>query len=112
MQIASDENGSVLRIQGTLSIGETAELREALCHALAETPSLVVDLSAVDGCDTAGLQLLCSARKTADSARRVRLVGLSGAIAEMAAALGLDPGELTAEEVPGSAANEAKSHGI
>jgi hypothetical protein len=33
VQIANDENGGVVRIEGTLGIGEVAELRETLCHA-------------------------------------------------------------------------------
>jgi anti-anti-sigma regulatory factor len=72
-----------------------------------------LDLSAVDACDTAALQLLYSARKTADSLRRVKFVGLSGAILNAAAALGLEIGELTAESaVDSMAANEVKTGGI
>jgi anti-anti-sigma factor len=113
VQIANDENGGVVRIEGTLGIGEVAELRETLCHALAQTSNLVLDLSAVDSCDTAALQLLYSAHKTADSARHRQFAGLSGAIAAAAAALGLEIGELTAEDaVRSAAANEATTSGI
>ena len=108
MQIAKGENGGVLRVEGRLSIGEVAQLQETLCHRLAEMSNLVLDLSGVESCDTAALQLLYAARKTADSARSVRFVGVSSAIAETAAALGFEIGELAAA----NEANEAESSGI
>jgi anti-anti-sigma factor len=113
VQITKDENSGVVRIQGALSIGEVAEMREALCHSLSEKSNLVLDLSAVESCDTAALQLLCSARKTVDSRGQVRLVGLCGAVVNAAAALGLEIGELTAEgAVDSVSANEAKACGL
>jgi anti-anti-sigma factor len=113
VQIISDEDGGVLRIQGTLEIGVAAEFRETLCNRLAETSSLVLDLSGLDGCDTAAIQLLYSASKAADSAKRLRFVGLDGAVAGTAAALGLRIGELTAEGTSDpTAANEAPANGI
>jgi anti-anti-sigma factor len=113
VQITKDDSGGVLRFQGTLGIGEAAELREALRDSLAETSRLILDFSGLDGCDTAALQLLYSARKTADSAGRVQFVGLGGAVTKAAAALGLEIGELTAEgAIDSLAANEAKASGI
>ena len=59
MQIIDEEDGGVLRIQGTLEIGVAAELRETLCNRLAETSSLVLDLSGPrrlrHGCDPTAL---------------------------------------------------------
>ena len=113
MQITKDEDGGVLRIQGELSIGEVAELRETLCNSLAEKSRLVLDLSGIDSCDTAALQLLYSARKTSDSGRHVRLVGLCSAVTDAAVALGMQIGELTAEDAIDSIpAKEAKASGI
>jgi anti-anti-sigma regulatory factor len=113
VQIVNDETSGVCRVLGPLGIGEVAELRERLCSAWAKTPSLVLDLSGVDSCDTSAIQLLYSARKTADTAKHIQFVGLSGAITEAASALGLAIGELTAEEaVPSAPANEANPRGI
>jgi anti-anti-sigma regulatory factor len=113
VQITKDENGRVLRIQGSLAIGEAAEIREALRHWLAESSNPVLDFSAVDACDTAAVQLLYSARKTAGPARHLRFVGLGGAVTQAAAALGLEIGELTAEDTLDSRAQrEAEISGI
>lgn len=113
MHIVNDETSGVFRVLGPLGIGEVVELRERLCSAWAKTPSLVLDLSGVDSCDTSAIQLLYSARKTADTAKRVQFVGLSGAITEAASALGFAVDELTADDaVPSAPASEANPSGL
>lgn len=90
MQIAKDESGRVLKLAGSLEIGVAEELQSALRDFVLGTPIPIVDLSAVDACDTAALQLLCSARKTAESlGKAFEIAGLSDAVRSIGAALGL-----------------------
>lgn len=80
-----------MRVQGDLHINEVEELRSALIRALAAaTPALVLELSGVDNCDTASLQLLCSLQKSAEkSGKELRITAPSAAIREASATLGL-----------------------
>lgn len=90
MQIARDESGEVLKIAGTLGISAAEELQNALRAFLDEAHKPVFDLSGVDGCDATALQLLCSARKSAEAAGKpFELTGVSSAILDASAALGL-----------------------
>ena len=90
MEITKDESGQVLKIAGTLEIAAAEELHNALRAFIDEAQQPVVDLSAVDGCDATALQLLCSARKTAEGAGKpFELTGVSTAILDASAALGL-----------------------
>ncbi|MGC4077870.1 MAG: STAS domain-containing protein [Rubrivivax sp.] len=66
-----------LAIEGELTIYRAAELRETLLAALAAAPDgdLTLDLSAVTEFDSAGVQLLMAAKKSAEArGRGLRLV--------------------------------------
>lgn len=93
MRIAKDESGSGLHISGNLSVETAEELRAALLDVLAAASDVSLDLSAVEACDTAALQLFCSAGKTAQ-ARGIRLefVGMPDAVVRTALELGLPVG--------------------
>jgi anti-anti-sigma factor len=97
-ELVENESGTVLRIQGSLDIAVAEEFHKALRNFLRAAEHPVLDLSAVDSCDTAALQLLWAARK---SAKPLRFMGLSSAIAESAAALGLPLQELEPESGEG-----------
>ncbi len=56
---------TILKVEGALSIYEASALREALLACLENDAGLELDLGSVTECDTAGLQLLYAARKTA-----------------------------------------------
>lgn len=74
----------VLCIQGELSIYRATELKRALLAALTEAASLDIDLSGVTEIDTAGLQLLMLAKKTAQAQQReLRLVAHSPAVTDV-----------------------------
>jgi len=77
----------MLRISGELTIYRAAELKQALLAELAERAApaaLEIDLSGVTELDTAGVQLLMLAKKTAQAQRReLRLVAHSPAVAEI-----------------------------
>ncbi len=66
-----DKDGNIaLRIEGALSIYEAAALRGEILSCLEEDTGLELDLEGVTECDTAGLQLLWAARKTAAEAKK------------------------------------------
>ena len=61
---------AVLRIEGELTIYRAAEFKQTLLDAVAGAAVLELDLSGVTDIDTAGLQLLMLAKKTAQAAQR------------------------------------------
>ena len=72
---------SVLRIEGELTIFRALELKDAL---LAQPLPLEIDLSGVTELDSAGVQLLLLAKKTAlGQQRELRLVAHSPAVIEV-----------------------------
>jgi len=74
-----------LSLDGELTIYRAAELKELLLNALAAgSGDLEVDLSGVSEFDSAGLQLLMLAKKTAQQrGRELRLAGHSPAVLEV-----------------------------
>jgi anti-anti-sigma factor len=90
LQISKDESGSVLKLAGTLDIRVAEELQSALRDFLKADSSNVVDLSGVEVCDTAALQLLCAARKTVEGAGgRLELTAVPEPVRESSTILGL-----------------------
>ncbi len=68
--------GDILAIAGALTVQRAAELKTVLVDALARSGGVAVDLSGVTEIDLCGLQLLCSARRTAArSGKRFALAG-------------------------------------
>jgi ABC-type transporter Mla MlaB component len=55
----------VLKLAGSVTIGEAAHLRDALWQALEGSQVLELDLSALTGIDLTGLQLLCATIRSA-----------------------------------------------
>lgn len=93
MHITKDESGSVLKIGGNLSIETTEELRAALLDLLAAASDISVDLSGVEACDTAALQVLCSSGKTAvGRGKKLGFLGMPDAVVQTALELGLPAG--------------------
>lgn len=72
-----------LRVEGEMTIFRAAELKETMLAALEMANTLEVNLSGVTEFDTAGVQLLMLAKKTAQAAEReLRLTGHSPAVLE------------------------------
>jgi len=70
------ENRDVLTIAGSVTVQRAVELKAILVDALAKADRVAIDLSRVTELDLCGLQLLCSAQRTASQARkRLALVG-------------------------------------
>jgi len=73
-----------LNVEGELTIYRAAELCESLKSAIALGKDLELNLEAVTEMDSAGAQLLMSAKKTARAAgREIRLTGHSAAVIEV-----------------------------
>ena len=93
MHITKDESGGVLKIGGNLSIETTEELRAALLDLLAAASDISVDLSGVEACDTAALQVLCYSGKTAvGRGKKLGFLGMPDAVVQTALELGLPAG--------------------
>jgi anti-anti-sigma factor len=88
MEILRQDDG-VVQVRGELHISEAEELRSALLDELAAS-AVVLELSGVDTCDAASLQLLCSLRKSAErDSKRLHITTPSAAVLEASAVLGL-----------------------
>ena len=90
------EGDGALHLAGSLDVYGAESLRQALTEHLASVPDPVVDLVAVEACDTAGAQLLLSVRQTAAQVgKTVRFEHVSPAVADCFACLGLPADLLT-----------------
>jgi anti-anti-sigma regulatory factor len=86
-----------------MTIDRAGELLELLTRSLKQDGEVVADFSGVEVCDAAGLQLICSLRKTFAEHRRLLRVGaLSPAIETAAANLGLAIQELAGGDSGGA----------
>jgi anti-anti-sigma regulatory factor len=95
MLLTSDEEPGVLSITGSLDISTAGALRDALRDHMARYPEPALDLSRVEACDAATLQLFWSAQRTAaEAGKPFRVSAWSAAILEAGAALGLPFEEL------------------
>jgi anti-anti-sigma factor len=83
-----------LRIEGELTIYRAAELCDVLKDSLAAAPehgTLALDLSAVSEMDSAGVQLLMAAQKSAlATGRTLRIADSCGAVDDVLAILRLE----------------------
>lgn len=81
---------SLLRIDGEMTIYRAFELKQTLLAAVEASAAVEMDLAGVTELDTAGVQLLLLARKSAQAGQReLRLFALSPAVAEVLELLGL-----------------------
>lgn len=103
-----------LSIEGELTIYQAAEIKQTLQAALEQCDELEIDLSAVSEIDTAGVQLLIAAKKTAQEKQiALRLSAHSAAVMEVFELLDLggyfgDPLVISSRSAPGD--GRASSH--
>jgi anti-anti-sigma factor len=106
MDVTKDNTSGVLKISGTLDIDTANQLRESLLDCFLRQPEVAVDLSQVDECDAAALQVLLAGRKESASAcKAFRLIAVSPAITGTAEALGLsldEPGDRRGKDHAGA----------
>jgi anti-anti-sigma factor len=94
MTLNKDEVTGVLKISGPLDIDAADSLREALLDGFQRQPDVAADLSGVDMCDAAAVQVLLAAHgNLAYSGKAFRIVAASEAVTVTAAALGFSIGE-------------------
>lgn len=75
---------NILSIEGELNIYRAAELRDVLVDALKTESDLEINLAGVTEMDSAGVQVLMAAKKTAQaSGHNVSLVGHSPIVLEI-----------------------------
>ena len=90
LTITQPDNAGPLKIAGTLDIYAADALRDALAECLQRQSALAIDLSEVAACDFVALQLLCSARKSAEAAeKQFSLTAVSEAFIQASGSLGL-----------------------
>ena len=65
LEITPLQDTNAIRISGELDIYSVEGAREALLNHLADKPVLELDLAGVETCDTAGMQLLLAAQRSA-----------------------------------------------
>jgi phospholipid transport system transporter-binding protein len=95
MEIVRQREGAV-QVTGELHIGDAEQLRSALARELMAATALVVDLSGVDSCDAASMQLFCSLRKSAErDGKQLQILEPSTAMCETSAIIGLSLEDLT-----------------
>lgn len=56
---------SLIKLEGSLSAYDVAEVKTKLLEGLKSNSGIELDLEAITECDTLGIQLICSAAKTA-----------------------------------------------
>jgi len=100
LNITNTGNPETLKLSGTLDINAADALRDTLAQHVQQRSALTLDLSEVDGCDVAGLQLLCSARKSTEAAcQAFEVTTVSQAVIDAFAALGLSTDQLKATPI-------------
>ena len=107
-----EKDGTVtLKIEGSLSIYEAAAFREELLTCFEKFEDLTLVLNGVDDCDTAGLQLLCAARKTAEATGKTLTVSdAPQPVTDTLQSAGLNPDEILNTETQ-SQINREESYG-
>jgi len=94
-------NDTALKISGEQTIRTAEELHKELADYLEQSSAVLLDLSDVDECDTAALQLIYSLRQAAiERKQRFEIIAVSPAVTETAAALGLRLEELMSPSEP------------
>jgi anti-anti-sigma regulatory factor len=88
------ENGkgpAVLEVEGPLTLFTVRSERARLLEFLGKHKVLVINLSQVSECDTAGIQLLCACAKSAKTAGvSLRFEGAANLVESVARCLGLE----------------------
>ena len=72
LQVTALPESNTLRLMGDLDLYNVETAREALLNHLSDKRGLELDLSGVETCDTAGLQVLLAAQRSAVASRKVK----------------------------------------
>jgi anti-anti-sigma factor len=80
----------VCRVSGALNIWEAAVIWGHMFPLLATCEPLSVDLSEVDACDGAGIQIICQIQRARGAGKPIALTGASHVVIDAMALAGLD----------------------
>jgi ABC-type transporter Mla MlaB component len=95
IEIKTDEERDLCMISGDLSIWEAAQTWRVLQPLLCSATPLRIDLSGVESCDGAGIQILCQIRRAACAAARdLRIDAMSESLLEAVRQAGMDASSL------------------
>jgi anti-anti-sigma factor len=70
LSVKKSKKSTRVRLGGELSVYQTRELKDALLENLRGSPALEIDLSRVEGMDTAGFQLLLALKKESSALKK------------------------------------------
>lgn len=100
METITQDTAGELELSGALDIYRADAVRQQFLSALSVQRELMLDLAGVQTCDTAGIQLLWAAHKTAEAdGRRLSIRNPSAAVQELWTALGM-PAEFFTSSTP------------
>ena len=87
-----DKDGNlVMKIEGALSAYEVGDLKNRLLTGFTNHQGIILDINGVIECDTLGIQLLLSARKTAEKLDKTfNVTGDSQSVQDAVTGAGLD----------------------
>ena len=84
------KNNNTIKLNGTISIYEAADIHKRILQSFTENNTVSIDLSDVDTCDAAGMQLLFSAIKAGEEkGNQIIITQASEAFQETARLIGL-----------------------
>lgn len=91
-----DKDGqALLELEDSISVYEAAVVRDKLVAFMDASESLRIDLSKLEDCDITGIQLLYSAKKTAeDKGKSFSVTGASPAVVDVMARAGINADEV------------------
>ena len=90
--IREEKNGNaVFRMKGAMTIYEAVSIRDAFIESLKVFDGAILDLEEVTEIDIAGVQLIVSAKKTAEKSQKAFTIsGFSNAVAETVSRAGFE----------------------
>ena len=94
MELIREEknDAAFLKIVGDMSIYHATSLRDGLLEQLSQFEEVTLDLTEVDNCDTAGVQLLLAARiSAAETGKPFTISGISDSVQEALSRAGITP---------------------
>jgi len=97
MQIVQDQRYTSLELAGILDINTTEEVHKALLAHFERHDRISLDLSQIESCDAAGVQLLLAAQRSGEaSGKSFGVVGATDTFTAVCAALGIPSEQLIA----------------
>jgi anti-anti-sigma factor len=86
---------ALVKIAGAMSVYGASDVHEELVACFDAHERLILDLKEVNECDTAAVQLLCSAQKAADATHKTFVIaGASASVLEALARAGMKSEEI------------------